>query len=152
MTVFFYKANAPYGCFSNFSEHSIICLEKKWPTVEHYYQAQKFVGSPDEELVNLIHQAKTPEEAAALGRGRTCRVRADWEKVKKEIMWQGVLTKFLTHKEIQAVLLSTGDDLIVENSPTDYYWGCGWDGTGANELGRILMRVRQKIRQDSLKD
>ena len=148
MTILFYKVNAPYGCFSNFSPHPIFCVEKEWLTVEHYYQAQKFVGSPNEELIKLIHRAKTPEEAAALGRDRTHQVRPDWVQAKKEVMWQGVLTKFLTHQDIQTVLLSTGDDIIVENSPKDYYWGCGLDGTGANELGKILMRVRQNIRQN----
>ena len=31
----------------------------------------------------------------------------------------------------------------VENSPIDYYWGCGADGSGENRLGAILMEVRQ---------
>jgi len=35
----------------------------------------------------------------------------------------------------------------MENSPTDYYWGCGKDGTGRNELGKILMKIRSKLRQ-----
>ena len=147
MTILFYCVDAPYGCFSNFSPHPIYCLGREWLTVEHYYQSQKFVGVPDEASVPLIQQAKTPQEAAALGRDRTRTVRSDWEQAKLAVMWQGVLTKFLTHRDIQAVLLSTGDETIVENSPTDYYWGCGCDGTGENQLGKILMKIRQKLRQ-----
>jgi ribA/ribD-fused uncharacterized protein len=62
-------------------------------------------------------------------------------------MAKAVLTKFLSHLDIQTVLLATGDRLIVENSPTDYYWGCGLDRTGQNQLGKILMQVRTAIRQ-----
>ncbi|MGF1478383.1 MAG: NADAR family protein [Cyanophyceae cyanobacterium] len=148
MTIFFYKIDAPYGCFSNFSSHPVECVGCWWATVEHYYQAQKFVGSPDEALIKLIQQAETPEQAAALGRDCHRQVRSDWEQVKKAVMWQGVLAKFLTHHDIQAILLATGEEIIVENSPTDYYWGCGQEGTGANELGKILMRVRAQIRLD----
>jgi N-glycosidase YbiA len=148
MTIYFYKAYQPYGCFSNFSPHSIQCLGKNWPTVEHFYQAHKFLGSTDEHLMEIIRHASTPEAAAALGRNTAKKVRFDWDKVKNNIMWQGVLTKFLTHHDIQKILLATGNETIVEDSPTDYYWGCGQDKTGRNELGKILMAVRDKLRSN----
>ncbi|MEW5860502.1 MAG: NADAR domain-containing protein [Cyanobacteriota bacterium] len=147
MTIYFYKVDDPYGCFSNFSPHGIHLLGQDWMTVEHYYQAQKFVGTEDEPLIPAIACAKTPMEAATLGRDRTRHIRPDWEQVKTQIMREAVLTKFLTHLEIQSILLSTGDRPIVEDSPTDYYWGCGVEKTGQNHLGKILMSVRQEIRQ-----
>jgi ribA/ribD-fused uncharacterized protein len=147
MTIYFYKVSDPYGCFSNFSPHPIQVEGSYWQTVEHYYQAQKFVGSENERLIAVIRQTQTPMEAATLGRDRTRKLRPDWEQVKRQVMWQGVLTKFLTHTDIQAILLDTGDELIVEDSPTDYYWGCGQDKTGQNQLGEILMNVRQEVRQ-----
>ncbi|MFE1746418.1 NADAR family protein [Coleofasciculus sp. H7-2] len=147
MTIYFYKVDDPYGCFSNFSPHGIHLLGQDWMTVEHYYQAQKFVGTEDEALIRAIAGAKTPMEAATLGRDRTRHIRQDWEQVKTQIMREAVLTKFLTHLEIQSILLSTGDRPIVEDSPTDYYWGCGVEKTGQNHLGKILMSVRQEIRQ-----
>jgi len=147
MTIYFYKVSDPYGCFSNFSPHPIQVEGSYWQTVEHYYQAQKFVGSENERLIAVIRQTQTPMEAATLGRDRTRKLRPDWEQVKRQVMWQGVLTKFLTHTDIQAILLDTGEELIVEDSPTDYYWGCGQDKTGQNQLGEILMNVRQEVRQ-----
>jgi len=146
MTIYFYKVSDPYGCFSNFSSHPIDIANHTWATVEHYYQSQKFVGTEYEPLIPIIRAVKTPEEAAALGRDRCRVVREDWEEVKTEIMYQAVLIKFLTHLDIQAILLSTHDALIVEDSPTDYYWGCGSQRTGQNQLGKILMQVRQAIR------
>jgi ribA/ribD-fused uncharacterized protein len=147
MTIYFYKVWEPYGCFSNFSPHPIEMQGTVWPTVEHYYQAQKFVGSRDEVVIPLIYAAPTPEAAAALGRCSSRQVRKDWELVKVEVMRNAVLNKFLTHAEIREVLLVTDDRLIVENSPTDYFWGCGANQTGQNQLGKILMSVREEIRQ-----
>ncbi len=147
MTVYFYKVDEPYGCFSNFSPHGIHLQGKDWPTVEHYYQAQKFAGTSEEGVISLIYAAATPVEAAALGRDPKRRLRPDWHEAKYYIMREAVFTKFLTHKDIQAPLLATGSELIVENSATDYYWGCGADKTGQNHLGRILMSVREEIRQ-----
>lgn len=150
MTIYFYKVNEPYGCFSNFSPHGIHLQGTDWSTVEHYYQAQKFVGTMDAALVQMIYTAQTPEEAALLGRDRTRLVRPDWEQVKTQVMREAVLNKFLTHADIQAILISTANELIVENSPCDYFWGCGEDRTGDNHLGKILMSVRQEIRQLAL--
>lgn len=147
MTIYFYKVNEPYGCFSNFSPHAIHLQGTNWSTVEHYYQAQKFVGTIDAALVQMIYTAQTPEEAALLGRDRTRLVRPDWEQVKTEVMREAILKKFLTHLDIQAILISTENELIVENSPCDYFWGCGDDKTGDNHLGKILMSVRQEIQQ-----
>lgn len=117
-----------------------------WSTVEHYYQAQKFIGTSDAMSIPLIHNAQTPELAAALGRDSTRQVRLDWEDVKTQVMREAVLQKFLTHTDIREILLTTGDKLIVENSPTDSFWGCGVNKTGHNHLGRILMSVREEIR------
>ena len=150
MTIYFYKADQSYGCFSNFSLHPIQLEGTVWSTVEHYYQAQKFVGTENEGLIITIQNAETPMEAATIGRDRTLKLRCDWEQVKTQVMWQGVLTKFLTHTDIQKILLDTGDELIVEDSPIDYYWGCGREKTGQNHLGKILMKVRQEIRQQRL--
>jgi ribA/ribD-fused uncharacterized protein len=147
MTLYFYKVYEPYGCFSNFSAHPIHLEGYEWPTVEHYYQAHKFVGTEEEYLMAVIRTAKTPEEAAALGRDRDRQIRLDWDQVKFSVMRQAVLTKFLTHLDIQSVLLATGEQLIIEDSPTDYYWGCGQDKTGQNHLGKILVSVRHEIRQ-----
>lgn len=146
MTIYFYKLAEPYGCFSNFSPHPIQLGGVCWQTVEHYYQAQKFVGTEWESIIQVIDKAPTPAEAAALGRDRSRQLRPDWEQVKPDIMWQGVFTKFISHADIQEILLNTGDEPIVEDSPTDYYWGCGQDKTGRNQLGKTLMNVRQEIR------
>lgn len=146
MTIYFYKVSEPYGCFSNFSAYPIYLKGHLWPTSEHYYQAQKFLDTPEEALVSMILSAFTPEAAAAIGRDPRHKIRCDWDQIKNQVMHEAVRIKFLTHLDIQAILLATGDREIIEDSPTDPYWGCGVDRKGQNQLGKILMLIREEIR------
>lgn len=143
MTIYFYSTRSEYGSFSNFSRHGFKLDGEYWPTTEHYFQAQKF---PKTEHCEQIRQAKTPKDAAKMGRERSRPLRQDWEQVKDDIMRKCVLRKFETHADIREILLATGDEEIVENAPGDYYWGCGKDGSGKNMLGQILMEVREILR------
>jgi ribA/ribD-fused uncharacterized protein len=138
-----YSVSGEYGCFSNFSPHPVKLKGKTWPTSEHYFQAQKFPGRPDEEEVR---QAQSPRIAARMGRSRQRPLRTDWEAVKDSIMHEVVLTKFTQHADLREILLATGDAQIVEHTEKDKYWGDGGDGTGKNRLGLILMRVREGLR------
>ena len=143
VTIYFYSTRGEYGCFSNFSRHGFELNDRWWPTSEHYFQAQKFAGTEHEDAVR---QAKTPKAAAAIGRDRARPLRSDWERVKDGVMKQAVLAKFQTHADIRETLLATGNEEIVENAPSDFYWGCGKDGSGKNKLGKILMEVREILR------
>jgi ribA/ribD-fused uncharacterized protein len=70
----FYSVSTEYGCFSNFSPHPVKLKGKTWPTSEHYFQAPKFAGTPDEEEVR---RAKSPMIAARMGRSRKRPLRKD---------------------------------------------------------------------------
>jgi ribA/ribD-fused uncharacterized protein len=143
MEIIFYNVNCEFGCFSNFSNHGFEMKGKKWKTVEHYFQAQKFAKTAYEEEVRL---AKTPMDAARKGRDRKIPLRDDWELIKNEIMKEAVLKKFSTHADIRDLLISTGNQKIIEATTDDYYWGCGLNRTGENMLGKILMEVRETLR------
>jgi N-glycosidase YbiA len=157
LIIYFYKVDAAYGCFSNFSPHSIVLppasanqlVGQSWATVEHYYQAHKFAGTKFEYLMAEIQAAPTPELAAKIGRNPDHQPHANWDRCKCEIMYRAVLQKFSTHQDIQQILLDTSDLEIVEDSPVDYFWGCGIDQTGTNHLGRILMQVRGELRVEN---
>lgn len=143
MTIYYNTDDAPYNCFSNFSPHSFELDGLWWPTSEHYFQAQKFVGT---HYLEVIRQAPTPLAAAQLGQDRARPLRQGWRQIKEEIMFNCVLHKFQIHADIRAILLSTGNRLIVEDWPHDYYWSCGADMSGKNRMGYILMRVRETLR------
>jgi ribA/ribD-fused uncharacterized protein len=142
-TINFYSARDEYGCFSNFSRHPIFLDGKRWPTSEHYFQAQKFAGTGREEEIRL---AKTPMEAANLGRSRRHPMRRDWEAVKEAVMYAALRAKFTQHDDLKAILLGTGDATLVEHTSNDSYWGDGGDGSGRNRLGQLLMRLREELR------
>ena len=141
--IHFYSTKAEYGYFSNFSAHPIRLEGRTWPTAEHYFQAQKFAGTPYEEE---IRRANSPMIAARMGRSRKHPLRRDWERVKDGIMREAVLAKFTQHADVRAVLLGTGDAELVEHTSNDSYWGDGGDGSGKNKLGKILMSVRDELR------
>ncbi|WP_420345174.1 NADAR family protein [Pelagibius sp.] len=143
MTVSFYSRSDAFGAFSNFASYGVEMDGLWWPTVEHYFQAQKFEDPAYRERIRGCH---SPKQAAELGRSRKLPLRTDWDAVKDGVMRAAVLKKFQTHEALAEMLLSTGEDVIVENAPGDYYWGCGKDGSGLNRLGEILMETRALIR------
>lgn len=137
MTIYFYQEKIK--TFSNFSHHSFWLDDHEWKTSEHYFQAQKFVNT---EHFNTIKSAKTPLCARILGRSRKFPIREDWEEVKDDVMRKALYAKFSQNKDIKNILVSTDNTKLIENSPNDYYWGCGFDNSGLNRLGVLLMELR----------
>lgn len=138
----FYSVGDSFGEFSNFAPFPITLDGTRWPTTEHYFQAQKFENL---EYREKIRGANSPMQAARLGRDRKQKLRRDWESVKVGIMHAAVMAKFTQHAELRDLLLSTVNAKIVEHTENDDYWGDGGDGTGKNMLGRILMDVREQL-------
>lgn len=139
----FYSVGDDYGEFSNFAAYPIKLDGQVWPTSEHYFQAKKF---KDRAIQSKIRKAKTPMIAARMGRDRSRPLRRDWESAKVEVMMTALRAKFTQHEELRELLLSTGDEKIVEHTQNDSYWGDGGDGSGKNMLGRLLVRLRDELR------
>jgi hypothetical protein len=144
--ILFYRQGDAYGEFSNFSSHPFHLQGKQWPTSEHYFQAQKFAGTPDEEV---IRNAATPGIAARLGRSRSRPLRADWESAKETVMREALLAKFSQHPGLKALLLSTENAQLIEHTRNDAYWADGGDGSGLNRLGHLLMELRTQFEQET---
>jgi predicted NAD-dependent protein-ADP-ribosyltransferase YbiA (DUF1768 family) len=49
---------------------------------------------------------------------------------------------FLDDSAPHVILCCAGSQKLIEDSPTDSYWGCGRDGSGLNMLGVLLMELR----------
>ena len=143
MPVYFYRVNEPYGEFSNFAKYPFEADGKEWPTSEHYFQAQKFAGTVHAEQVRL---ARTARDAASMGRDRNLPMRPDWEAVKLDVMRAAIRHKFDSHRALVDLLLSTGDEQIIERTTDDEYWRCGSSGEGLNMLGKLLMELRLALR------
>jgi len=61
-------------------------------------------------------------------------------------MKEAVYAKFTQNKNLKQILLNTGDKILIEHTYKDSYWADGGDGSGQNWLGKILMIVRDHIR------
>ncbi|KAL4186571.1 hypothetical protein AMTRI_Chr09g34580 [Amborella trichopoda] len=155
--IFFYKTWDPYGALSNFSSHPLHMPDENgvyitWQSVEHYYQANKFVGVDDpiaRACVGEIKSTGSPEEAARIGRTSERQhphlMRADWDTLKINVMYRALKCKFSTYPHLKSLLLSTVGSVLVEASPHDLFWGGGREGEGLNYLGRLLMQIRSEF-------
>jgi ribA/ribD-fused uncharacterized protein len=138
----FYSENDAYGEFSNFALFPIKLKGKMWKTTEHYFQAQKFVGTSHEKK---IQQAASPMMAAQLGRTRKIKMRRNWDNIKDNVMYEALKAKFTQHGELSTLLISTEDKKLIEHTENDFYWGDGGDGKGKNKLGKLLMKIRSEL-------
>lgn len=139
--VLFYERPGYY--MSNFSAFSVFWRDARWMTSEHAYQAAKF---DDRALIWMILNARSAQEAYALGREHDAEKRPNWGQVKLGIMEEILRAKLTQHPYIREKLLATGDAELIEDSPKDSFWGCGSDGNGQNHLGKLWMKLRQELR------
>ena len=131
-----------YSEFSNFY-HSPFVLRGIWPTVEHYFQAQKFPGDPA--LQERIRTTEYPSIAKKLGRTKSPHFRRDWEEVKEMVMLEALQAKFEQNEEHADLLKGTGTAPLKERAAWDSFWGTGRNGNGKNRMGELLMIVRQSL-------
>jgi ribA/ribD-fused uncharacterized protein len=142
-TILFYHEYEEFGWLSNYYNCVIEVDGKQWASTEHYYQAQKTV---DTSMQNMIHVASTPDEAKRLGNSDSLVLRKDWNSHRIIAMRKALEAKFFQNSDLRALLIETADATLIENSNSDYYWGCGADGTGKNMLGLMLTHLRDEIR------
>jgi N-glycosidase YbiA len=134
------RFDGEYAFLSNFWSSPITLDGITYPTVEHAFQAAKAINPPERQRI-----AALPTPGAAKRAGRKVAIRPDWERVKVGIMEDLVRRKF-ADPELAGKLLATGEEDLVEgNTWNDRFWGV-CRGSGRNELGKILMRVRAELR------
>ncbi len=145
--IYFFTKNDNFYELSNFASFGFEEDGKYWPTVEHYFQAMKFDGDEYEDYREQIRKSHSPKQAKAFGQSRKYPLRKDWEEVKEAIMLKALRLKF-SHPKMKAILLSTKNRKLIENSPYDRYWGIGKNHDGKNRLGVLLMKVREEIKKE----
>ena len=80
--------------------------------------------------------------------GRNTILRQDWEDIKEQVMYEVCFAKFTQNPELGKKLVETGDATLVEgNDWGDKTWGMV-KGVGQNKLGKILMKIREEIKDD----
>ncbi|MBV8901579.1 MAG: NADAR family protein [Verrucomicrobia bacterium] len=128
--------------FCNASDHPIELDDRRWPTVEHYFQAQKFL---EFDLQEIIRRAPTARRAVELGRNPCLPLRAGWHDARESVMYRALRAKFTQYPHLAERLILTGDAQLINDSPDDTQWGAGPDRCGRNRLGILLMRLRAEL-------
>jgi hypothetical protein len=133
----------PYRWLSNFWKFNTPLEYQNllFPTVEHFYVAMKTTSW------DLRHQASLTDRPKSFGRG--LELREDWEQIKLDVMLYATRYKYSElNPNLRRKLLNTGEEYIQEgNWWGDKFWGvCLKTGEGENNLGKIIMQVREEIR------
>lgn len=158
---YFARDRSAFGFLSHFYPSPITLDGEEWPTVEHYYQAQK---CDHPAYRSAIRSTRSPGMAKRLAAppGAPRRVsgqswfrkagispRPDWDEVKLDIMRKADLAKFTQHVDLGSLLLGTFPAELVEDNAFEPFWGRAQDGAGQNWAGRVLMEIRDKLRSIS---
>lgn len=132
---------------SSFSDHPIVIDGVEYPTVQHFYQSQKFM---DIDVSNLIKDSRSVREAVHLGHFRLFNIKENWDRIKFDVMYRGMIEKFTQYPELKKSLLATANAKLIYTIPNDY-WGRGKNYSGRNMEGLILMMIRHKFNTEMRK-
>lgn len=134
-----YGFRGEFRWMSNFHLVQIDFESRRWPSVEHAYQAAK---TTIEEEKAAVLEALTPGLAKRLG--RTLTIRPDWLEVRLGIMLRLQRLKY-QDPDLAFLLSRTGTRHIEEtNVWGDTFWGV-CNGVGENQMGMVLMQVRSEF-------
>lgn len=137
----FWSTSPSWNFLSNFYPCEIVSPQGVvWPSAEHVYQAAKTRIDEERETIRL---AKTAKEARALG--KTITLRDDWLGIKVSVMDRILRLKFQI-PELKEKLLTTGDQELVHWSPWDIFWGVDNNNKGENQLGQLIMKIREELK------
>jgi ribA/ribD-fused uncharacterized protein len=130
-----------YRFLSNFWSCPVEYEGDYFKSTEAAYQAAK---SLDPEVRKQFIPLK-PREAKDLG--NKIEKRKDWDEVKVSVM-RLVLRRKFRLPELRKQLLATGNAYLEEtNTWNDTTWGV-CRGVGTNYLGKLLMEIRDEIREE----
>jgi ribA/ribD-fused uncharacterized protein len=129
---------------------------------EQWMMAHKAILFNDKESFSKIMDTRQPKVCQYLGGMVKNFEQERWDNTKEHLVFMGNLLKFSQNPSLGAFLLSTGDNIIAEASPTDKIWGIGCNLTdenaydkdkwrGQNLLGESLMKVRECLRHAQVK-
>ncbi len=145
--IYWYAPDGDWGWMCNLSPHHFRLNGIFWQTAEHFYQAHKFTATPD--LFNRIRLSSDPFVAKAIAKENLPFQDPNWYPSKKayDVMKTAVRAKFDQNSEIARMLIATYPRPIIERTDNDDRWGDGPNRTGQNWAGKILMEIRDELRQ-----
>lgn len=128
----------PYRFLSNFHLVPIEYDGIVFPSTEHAYQAAK---SLDHGTRAYIASLPTPREAKKAGMALA--LRPGWDKTRVSVMYILNHYKYMHNADLAQKLMDTNPQYLEEtNTWHDTFWGV-CEGIGQNNLGKILMDIRE---------
>ena len=156
----FHNPDEENGYLSNWFLSEFTVGGITFSSMEQYMMYEKAVLFKDQTTAEKILQTDDVAEIKALGRTVQNFDEKVWVKEREGIVYRGVSEKFRQNPELAEKLERTGEEIIAECAVKDRIWGIGlsmkdenrlsinkW--RGQNLLGRILMRVREDIRNQN---
>lgn len=71
-----------------------------------------------------------------------------WDEDKIGVMYDALAVKFSDdHPDLRDQLLNTSNSWLIEHTKNDTQWADGYDGSGTNFLGKLLMFRREELRR-----
>lgn len=150
--IVFLKTHDPFGGLSNMAGGYPLHVNRvDIRTSEALYQACRFPHRPD--VQTLIIEQRSPMTAKMKSKPFRPYSRPDWDRVRVDIMRWCLRVKLAQNwNTFSQLLLSTDDKSIVEESRKDDFWGAKPIDTdtliGKNALGRLLMELREAIKNE----
>lgn len=150
--VFFYEQD--FYVLSNFSAFSILWTtgptsSHRFQTSEHVYHWEKFNHPPAANIQECIKEATSAHEAFEIAQRNKIFQQPNWDNLKVGVMMRILKAKVEQHEYVSRKLLATGNRELIEDSWRDDFWGWGEDCNGRNELGKLWMRIRQELRDNT---
>jgi ribA/ribD-fused uncharacterized protein len=138
--------------YSNFYPVEVQFEGIVYPSVEHAFVAAKSLN-----IMFRKEISEMPADSAGLAKrkGRKVKLRPDWDLIKLRVMRELLDQKFRQPK-FKEKLLASGDAEIIEgNYWHDNYWGDCYckkciNIKGKNHLGRLIMKIREEIKNEDL--
>ena len=118
-----------------------------YSSAEQAYQVEKARCAGDSASAMGLLQVRDPPIAYLLGRKVRGLNVARWDDVRLDRMQAVLEAKFGQHAPSAEALKATGDAVLKYNNPQDTFWGISRTGNGNNNLGKILMKIRQSLIQ-----
>lgn len=144
MVIRFLSTIEQWKDLSNLAPYPIELDGEIWKSSEHYYQFKKFEKT-DKEYAQKIKDALTPKDAKKLSLEND-NYSKDWNDKKVEVLRRAVIKKFESYSQLKNLLLSTGNEELIEANQEDCFWGEGRNKSGKNMMGQILMETREYLR------
>ena len=134
----------------------------RWKTAQHAYQAFKFLDPESREIIRQAESSQRAKELATemerIGQGdRDPEFLAEHDGVANNVrlMFRILWAKFSQSRRLSAALLHTHWRAIVHRFDASDFWGCREEAggvRGANWNGKILMVIREMLRERGLRE